>query len=209
LPDPEEKRRYLSADDDPEAWSSVLKDATSILDDVGIPYAAIGSIATTAMGYDESCSDIDLLVSAEDADRAADALARQGYETQKAAEDWLHKAVKDQVLVDVIFKVGDRNEIEADQEMFDRASETDINGPSVKVISAEDFLVMQAISNKRDASDYWFKGLQAAACDDLDWAYLLRRARVSPVRVLSLLLYARAEGNDVPKRVLDELYRSV
>ncbi len=210
MPEEEEKERYLSAQDDLETWSRVLKESAHILDEAGIPYAAIGSIATTAMGYDESCSDIDLLVSPDSAERALEAFAQRGYRVERTEPEWLHKAVKDRVLVDLIFKVGDRNEVKADEKMFQRASHTDVYGQRVRVIAPEDFLVMQAVSNKSEAPDYWFKGLKAAACEGLDWDYVLERARVAPVRVLSLLLYARSEGNDaIPKRALDALYDAV
>jgi hypothetical protein len=209
LPEEEEKRRFLSADDDERTWAAILKEAVHILVDEGIPYLAFGSIATVSMGYEESCSDIDLLVSRDDADRALKAFEKAGYTTEKSDPEWLYKAVKDRVLVDIIFRVGDRNEIRPDDEMFRRAKETYIKGELVKVASPEDFLVMQALSNKQEAPDYWFKGLKAAAHEGIDWGYVVHRARISPLRVLSLLIYARAEGNPVPKEVLDALYASV
>ena len=210
MPEEEEKERYLSAQDDPEVWSATLKDAAHLLDEDGISYVAIGSIATTAMGYDEICSDVDLLVRTSDADRALKAFERRGYRTERTEPEWLYKAVKDQVLVDLIFRVGDMNQIRADDEMLARAVETEVHGQPVRVVAPEDFLVMQAISNKIEASDYWFKGLKAAACDGLDWDYLLKRAKVAPERVLSLLVYARSDGNDaIPQKVLDELFAVV
>ena len=209
MPEEHEKRKYLSADDDLETWSSVLKDATQILDDEVVPYLAIGTIATTSMGYDEACSDIDLLVARDDAERALKALGARGYETTRSEPDWLYKAVKDRVLVDLIFRVGDGNEIEADDEMFRRARRREIKGQSVCVVAPEDFMVMQAISNKVEAQDYWYKGLKAASCEGIDWDYVAHRAKASPTRVLSLLIYARSDGVKVPKAVLDELYASV
>jgi hypothetical protein len=207
LPEPEEKERYLSAQDDLESWTRILKDATGLLDDEGIPYIAIGSIATTAMGYDEDCSDIDLLVSPDDADRAVKAFEAQDYRTTKPEPEWLFKAVKDRVLVDLIFRVGDKNQIAADEEMFRRALLQEIHNVPVRVVSPEDFLVMQAISNKEEAPEYWFKGLKAAACDQIEWDYLARRAEQTPLRVLSLLIYARSEGNAaIPDAILDRLY---
>ena len=209
MPEQEEKERYLSATDDEQTWTGVLKDATHILDEEGIPYLAIGSIATSVMGYEEECSDIDLLVPPDDADRALKALDQRGYETEKTDSEWLYKAVKDRVLVDLIFSVGNDNEIRPDDEMFRRAQEAKVSGQGVRVVAPEDFLVMQAISNKQDAPEYWYKGLKAAAAKDLDWSYVTYRAGISPPRVVSLLIYARSEGVEVPKEVLDELYASV
>jgi predicted nucleotidyltransferase len=209
LPEEEEKERFLSVADDPATWTRILKDSVRILDEEDIAYLAIGSIATTSMGYDESCSDVDLLVSVDDAERALQAFERNGYVTEKRQPQWLYKAVKDRVLVDLIFRVGDKNEITADAEMFRRGRVAQIEGEQVRVVSAEDFLVMQAISNKQEAPEYWYKGLKAAAATDLDWDYVLVRGGVSPPRVLSLLLYAVSEGVRIPRRVLEELFGSV
>ena len=209
MPEEEEKQKYLSVADDEETWNRVLKDSTGILADEGIDYLAIGSIATTSMGYEEECSDVDLLVSPNDAERALKAFERNGYETEINDPAWLFKAVKDMVLVDLIFRVGDENEITPDAEMFRRGRKKDLGGHEICVVAPEDFLVMQAISVKADAPEYWFKGLKAAACDNLDWDYVLMRGGVSPPRVLSLLLYAASEGVRIPRSILDELYGSV
>lgn len=206
MPDEEEKQRYLSAEDDEETWTAVLKDVTKILDDEGIPHLGIGTLATTAFGYAEDCSDVDLLVARDDADRALKALDEHGFDTEKTESQWLYKAVKDCVLVDVIFAVGNDDEISADDEMFRRGKDGEVKGHQMRVVSPEDFAVMQAISNKEDAPDYWFKGLKALAAGIRDWEYLLERARIAPARVLSLLIYARTEGIEVPKDVLDQLY---
>lgn len=209
MPEEEEKEKYLSVVDDPTTWTRILADSVQILDDEDIPYLAIGSIATTAMGSDEECSDVDLLVAPNDAGRALKAFERNGYVTEITQPEWLFKAVKDEVLVDLIFRVGDKNEITADAEMFRRGRVADVGGEQVRVVSPEDFLVMQAISNKEEAPEYWYKGLKAAACNDLDWDYVLVRGGVSPPRVLSLLLYAVSEGVKIPRRVLEELFGSV
>ncbi|MGH2676188.1 MAG: hypothetical protein ACRDH1_12350, partial [Actinomycetota bacterium] len=42
--------------------------------------------------------------------------------------------------------------------------------------------------------------------DDLDWTYLVRRARQhGPLRVLSLLYYARSNDQIVPDRAISDL----
>lgn len=209
MPEEEEKEKYLSAADDQETWTAVLKDSVKILEDEGIQYMAVGSIAISALGYEEEPSDIDLLIGPGEAERALKVFQERGYDTEVSEPDWLYKAVKDKVLVDLIFAVGDKNEMSADDEMFRRARETEVGGQAVKVVAPEDFLVMQAISNKEEASEYWYKGLKAALADDLDWDYVLMRGGMSPPRVLSLLLYATSEGARIPRRVLDELYASV
>jgi predicted nucleotidyltransferase len=209
VPEDEEKERYLSVADDEETWTRVLKDSTHILDEEKIEYLAIGSIATNSMGYDEECSDIDLLVAPADAEKAVKALELNGYDTDVSDPAWLFKAVKDRVLVDLIFRVGDMNEITADAEMFRRGRDKDVGGQTIRVVAPEDFLVMQAISNKQDAPEYWYKGLKAAASDNLDWDYVLARGGISPPRVLSLLIYAVSEGVKIPRRILEELFASV
>lgn len=209
MPEEEEKERYLSTADDEDTWFSVLDECTGILADEGIPYLAIGSIATCVLGYQEACSDIDLLVAPADAERALKALDKAGYDVEQTDGRWLFKAVKDRVLVDIIFRVGHDNEITPDDETFRRGKLSQLNGRDVRVVAPEDFLVMQAISSKQAAPEYWYKGLKAAAAEGLDWDYVVKRAEILPARVLSLLIYALSDGVEVPKKVLDELYASL
>lgn len=202
MPEEEEKKQIVSEDDDRARFWGVVSEAVAALEEGGVPYFASGSIALTAFGEPEESSDADLVVKPDDADHALELLAQRGFETEKAKE-WLYKARKQRVLVDLIFKLGDV--MEMDDEMHRRAGRSEQNGVALRVIPPEDFIISQALSAKKEAPDYWFNGVAVASNGDLDWDYLIQRAAVHPLRVLSLLIFARAEGADVPQSVLERL----
>ena len=202
MPDEEEKKEIVSEEDDRARFWRVVGEAVAVFEEQAIPYFAGGSIALSAFGHPEESSDADLVVKPGDADRALEVLGARGFETEKA-KDWLYKARKDRVLVDLIFKLGDV--MEMDDEMHRRAGRFEESGVTLAVIPPEDFIVSQALSAKKEAPDYWFNGVVVAKKGELDWDYLLQRAGFGPLRVLSLLILARAEGAEIPEAVLEQL----
>lgn len=181
----------------------VLAEAVAIVESEGVPYLMIGGIASSTWGEPKPIRDIDLFVSESDARRTLDAFARAGFHTEEADPEWLLKAVKHDVLVDVIYNVN--KEVCIDDEMLERGVRREIEGTKLRVIAPEDLVVALAISNKDD-TDYWYDALSVLErARELDWDYLLRRADAGPERVLSLLLYARADGISVPDEPVREL----
>ena len=55
-------------------------------------------------GRDQGTRDIDVFVRPETSRRVLEELGARGFETKEVAERWLSKAMKDGVLVDVIFR---------------------------------------------------------------------------------------------------------
>src|SRR5438477_94156 len=139
---------------------------------------------------------IDVLVAPPDADRALEALAAAGFETEKTDPSWIYKAVKDGVLVDVIFKV--KAGVYLDDEVLSRVHVREYRGRRIRLVSPEDAVVIEALSDEDQARDHWFNALAIVAAMDLDWDYLERRARYGTRRVLSLLLYAQSNDYVVP-----------
>ena len=60
-------------------------------------------------------------------------------------------------------------------------------------------------AHSEETPRYWYDGLSVLARNELDWDYLLRRARHGPRRVMSFLLFARSNGLVIPQRVVDAL----
>jgi hypothetical protein len=56
---------------------------------------------------------------------------------------------------------------------------------------------------------HWHDALSLIAVADLDWDYLVRRARKGARRILSLLLYAQSNDLVVPPAVVRELFEQV
>ena len=187
---------------------AVLDDAVAAFRGSGISFLLMGSIATSAMGRRRAVTDIDVFVRDHDVGAALAALDGAGFETMVVSKNWLAKAFKDEVLVDVISR--STHDITLTDEILAQAVEIDIAGRSLPAVSAEDLVVMKAVATSEDTSRYWFDALGLLGRPDLDWGYLARRARQHGARrVLSLLFFARSIDLIVPDEILDELQDAV
>ena len=172
----------------------VAGEAIAALEQREIPYAFIGGIASALHGRPRWTHDVDLFVRPEDAGRALEALAEVGFATQRTDDFWLFKGIKEGVLVDVIFR--STGDIYLDDEMLARSSVEEFKGLRLRVVAPEDLVVIKAVVHDEKTPRHWFDALGIIARTELDWAYLLRRARHARYRVTSLLLYA--QSNDLP-----------
>jgi predicted nucleotidyltransferase len=196
---------------DEETFLDVLDQSTAIVERLGVPYGFIGGIASAVEGrprWTIRGEDIDLFVRHRDADRVLVALEEAGFATERTNEHWIYKATKDHVVVDVIFR--STGDIYLDDDMASRVQEGEYRGRSVKVIPPEDVLVMKAVAHGEETPQYWHDALSIVARADLDWDYVLIRARQHGARrVLSLLLYAQSNDLVVPQEVVDALYATI
>jgi predicted nucleotidyltransferase len=110
--------------------------------------------------------------------------------------NWLYKAFRDDALVDVLFKA--KGDIYLDDEMLARSVCCDVSGVAVRVIPPEDLFVIKALVHDEETPRHWFDALGLLSRENIDWDYLLRRARKGPRRVLSLLSYAMSLDLPVP-----------
>lgn len=186
------------------AFLSVLRETAEVLRSAGLPHVFMGGLASAALGRPRWTHDIDVFVRPEDARRTLAILEAAGFRTQETDPEWLFKALKDEVLVDVIFLSDGR--VILDQEMARRARWADVEGIRLPVISAEDLIVIKALVHKERSPRHWFDALALLRREDLDWDYLLGRARrYNPLRVLSLLYYARSSDQVVPADAIRRL----
>jgi predicted nucleotidyltransferase len=192
---------------DEETFSRILGEATCALSDANIPYVVIGGIASTVLGRPRWTHDLDLFLRHEDALPALEVLGKAGFSTQRTDPFWLFKAVKDGVLVDIIFR--STGDIYLDDEMLQRATMEDVRGHRVRVLAPEDLLVIKAVVHDEKTPRHWFDALGIIAHSELDWEYLLRRARRAARRVLSLLIYAQSNDLLVPPGVVRELFEMI
>src|SRR5947209_20279915 len=128
---------------DDELCGAVLADTIDILDGAGVPYVFMGGIGAATHGRPRWTHDIDVFVRPEDAGAALRALAEAGFRTEETYPDWLYKAFKHDVMVDVIFK--SLGGILLDDEMLARATEEPFLGESARVMAPEDLLVIKAV----------------------------------------------------------------
>jgi predicted nucleotidyltransferase len=189
--------------DDPAAFHRVLGRATHALEGAAVPYVLFGSIAAGLYGRPEQSGDIDLLIGRADIHRALDALAHAGFETEETDPAWLSKAFLDGVMVDLMTQV--TGALFLDDEILARARRIYVEGNEVSVISPEDLLVIEVVSNSPGSQDHWYVAIRILMRTPIDWDYLLHRARLAPRRILALLVYAQSDDIEVPERVVRKL----
>lgn len=189
---------------DPATFRHVLTATAKIVRERGIRHLFMGGLASSSLGRMRWTHDIDLFVHPDDARRTLEVLAEAGFETREADPAWLYKALKDEVLVDVIFMSDGR--VVLDEEMAARAVPETVQGVEVPVIPPEDLVVIKALVHREATGRHWYDALALLDREDLDWDYLLRRAvQYGPARVLSLLYYARSDDISVPPEAIRKL----
>jgi predicted nucleotidyltransferase len=165
----------------------VLKKATPILEEAGMPFVLGGGLATWARGGPESEHDLDLFVKPGDAERALQALEEAGFRTEKPPELWLYKAWDGDVMIDVIFspKGGD-----VDEDWFERADEMEVAAVRMKVMALEDVMVTKLLALGEHELDYEsVLEIARSLRERIDWEDVRSRTAESPyARVFFCLL---------------------
>jgi predicted nucleotidyltransferase len=190
-----------------DAVSRVLADAVGAFERADIPYVLIGGLASAVHGRPRTSRDIDVLVRHADARPALAALGGAGFQTEETNPQWIFKATKDDVQVDLIFWL--KGDIYLDEEMLERSEECDFDGVSVRVIPPEDLIVVKAVIHDEQTPRHWGDALGVIADSELDWDYLARRARKGARRVLALLLYAQSNDLIVTDDTVRSLFESL
>ncbi len=192
---------------DRETFARVLAEAIDAVGSTGVPFVTIGGLAAAQVGRPRWTQDVDLLVRPQDADEVLRALAAAGFDTQRTNPHWIYKAVRDDILIDVIFRT--MGDIYLDQEIRERAIEVSVDGCRFPIASPEDLVVIKAAVSSEECPHHWNDALGIIAENELDWEYLLRRARRSARRTLSLLIFAQAADLVVPTSALRQLFHTI
>jgi predicted nucleotidyltransferase len=186
-----------------DVFVRVFREAIKALEGAEVPYVLIGGIASACHGRPRWTRDIDVCVRPLDAEAALDALGRAGFETCRWNPYWIFKAVRSDVLVDVIFRL--KGDIYLDDEVLAHAEREVFEGVDFPIVSAEDLVVIKAAVTSEECPHHWHDALGIIASRELDWDYLVRRARNSARRVLSLLVYAQSNDLVVPASAIGAL----
>jgi predicted nucleotidyltransferase len=206
---PERPTRHYPPGDEPDAdaLQVSLTDVVAALDRAEVEYLLMGGLGSARLGRPRSTDDIDLFVRPEDALRVLKTLDEAGFDTEEHDPTWLFKAWKRGVLVDIIFRSA--GDIYVDDEMIQRGEVLEHKGVEARIIAPEDLLVIKAAAAAEEVPQHWYDALAIIARCDLDWGYLVRRARQTPRRVLSLLLYAESIDLVVPREVIEAILAHV
>lgn len=187
--------------------NKILFEAIEIMEANHIPYALIGGVAAKSLGRPRITHDVDLFVRPDDAEKVLTVLEEKGFTSQKRDPFWLFKAWRDDILVDVIFKSS--GDIYFDEEVRAHVRRVPYLGRYVNAISPEDFIVIKAAAHQEHNPHHWHDALAVLKQGNLDWDYLLRRAKHAPRRILSLLIYGQSNDIAIPNDLIQKLYRSL
>ncbi|MDP8975538.1 MAG: nucleotidyltransferase [Actinomycetota bacterium] len=192
-------------DVDDDVFLRVLGEAAEAIESLGIPYVLMGGMVSRTAGRPRDTHDIDFLVRPDEAGVALEALRSAGFDTRQSEPQWLYKAVKEGVLVDILFRA--TGDVLLDDEMVDRAKRRDFGGHQMPAMSVEDLIIIKALSHQEHTARHWFDALALLSNQEVDWDYLVRRARRRGARrVLSLLLYGQSVDVLVPDKAVHDLY---
>jgi predicted nucleotidyltransferase len=190
-----------------DEFHEALAMAAKALENASIAHVFMGGVASIVLGRTSWTHDIDVFIAGADEPAALDALVSAGFVIEPIDSSWLSKVRYGDVVVDLIRCAS--GPVFLDDEMLERAVPATVWGTKVKVIPPEDLVVTKALAHAEDTAHYWWDALAIVAGVELDWAYLLKRARRGPRRVLSLLLYAQSMDLMVPDIVVRRLAESV
>ena len=155
-----------------------LKRAGAALKEADVPFAVGGGLAFYAYGGDPGDHDVDLMVRAEDAARAQQALADAGMRPENPPEDWLLKAYDGDVLIDLIH--GPEG-LPITDEVLGRANDRVIDAMHLPVLDLADALVTRLLAfNERSFDVVGMLALVRELREQVDWAALRDRTAESP-----------------------------
>ena len=192
---------------DEETYLAVLDDVAATMSGAEIPHCFIGGLASSVYGRDRHTHDLDLFVRPDDARRALDVLEAGGFGTDDVEPEWIFKAAKRGLLVDVIFRTSDGTTLDGD--LIRHIRRREYMGRELPLIPPEDLLLTKVSAFREDTARQWFDCLAIIDNGDLDWPYLLRRSLPKPHRITALLVWAQGNRQCVPDRVLEELMHAV
>ncbi|HEY8278275.1 MAG TPA: nucleotidyltransferase [Bdellovibrionota bacterium] len=187
-----------------DRFNAVLFSALDAMEETKIPFALIGGVASSGLGRPRSTHDIDIFVRPEDAEATLRALAKKNFRTEKFDIEWLFKAFKDEILVDVVFR--SKGDIYFDEEMQQHKRLVEYHGRKIPVVSPEDLAIIKCAVHYEGGPHHWHDALAILSHASIDWNYLLHRARRAPRRLLSLLIYAQSSDILIPNHVIAHLY---
>lgn len=193
---------------DDEAFPPALAATVAALDGAKVPHVFMGGIGAATYGRPRWTHDIDVFVRPEDAARALAALAEAGFQTEQTFPDWLYKAFRGGVMVDLIFK--SMGGILLDEKMLARSRVEEFEGEAIRVMAPEDLLVIKAVVHDEHMPRHWHDALAIISRCDLDWDYVVERARQHGARrVLSLMVYAQSNDLVVPAGPVRALFDAI
>jgi len=173
-----------------------LKTVAVALKDSGLSFALIGGYGVWARGGPEPAHDVDFLVAAEDAPKAAQELADRGLMVVQPPEDWLFKVYVDDALVDVIFRPAGTA---ATREELSRATSMEVLSVRMPVMPATDLLVHRLNALSEHWCDFAVHiPIARTLREQVDWQEVRRETAHNHFAAAFLFLLERLEVIGAP-----------
>jgi hypothetical protein len=194
----------------PGEQRTVYRLALDTLNAAGIQYVVAGAYAIYEhTGIYRQTKDLDLFFQPTDVRPAAHALKEAGFDLQLEQPHWLAKAFKDQIMIDLIYGMGNGVSF-IDAGWHEHAHEGTLAGAPVKIAPVEELIWHRLFIHERhrqDMSDILHLILTQG--DTIDWDRLVRRAGPHwPLLLAQLHLFHYVYPgfrNRVPRHVLETL----
>jgi hypothetical protein len=166
---------------------ATMKRVAAVLKRNDIPFALAGSFAVYARGGFSSDHDVDFLLRQQDADKALEALAAEGFTVEHPPEDWLVKVYDEDRLVDLIFRPVERPV--TDETLARHTSVLSVHAVSMPVLAATELMIHKLLSFSQHYCDFT-KGLPVARSlrEQIDWLHVRKETEQSPYATAFLVL---------------------
>ena len=172
-----------------EELTNSLKRAAAALEAHEIPFLLGGGLGCWARGGPPSSNDIDLMLKAEDAERAQEALAEAGMRPEEPPEHWLRKAWDGDILIDLIFEPSG---IKIDDEVISRGDELSVMAMHMRVMDLNDILITKLMALDEHNADYGDMILITRSLrEQIDWIRIREATASSP---FARAFFALADG---------------
>jgi hypothetical protein len=160
------------------ALIDTLKVAVATLRDREVPFVLGGSLAAWARGGPEPQNDLDLMIKPADAEAALAALTGAGMRPERPPEEWLYKAWRGDVMIDLIFQPSG---LEITDEVLERGETISVAAVATPVMALEDVLLTMLCAIDEHTLDYSrMVAIARALREQIDWAQLENRTAHSP-----------------------------
>jgi hypothetical protein len=177
-------------DEDREALRRGLKRVAVALKDADLPFALAGGYAAWAHGGPEPEHDVDFLISADLADRAAEELRRRELRVEHPPEDWLFKVWTDGVMIDVLHRATGSTP----EDVLKRAVDIEVLSVDMPVIAATDVVVAKLLALDEHYCDLGgVLPVMRALREQVDWDEVRKLASGSPFAETVLFLLERLD----------------
>jgi hypothetical protein len=172
-----------------ENLREALKRVAVALKQSDVPFALVGGYAVWARGGPEPDHDVDFMVADEDAARAAELLAQEGFQVVQPPEDWLFKVYTDHAIVDVIFR---DSGTPATRAVVEDADEIEVLSVLMPVLSATELMVQKLNAMDERMCDFTrLLPVARALREQVDWPRVRKETDENDYAVAFLFLLER------------------